>query len=88
MIRKEAGFGQSRLGTAMRVPVATGEATREWTQVLPLDSDGEALLQPGALVIYEGNERVNPMRPVRVSEEILQYEEEETGPPDDTEADR
>ena len=48
VIRKEADFEQSRLGSASPILVATGEKTGEWTQVLPLTADGEALLQPGA----------------------------------------
>lgn len=78
-IQPKSDFEKSRVGSAAPVSVATGESSDEWIQVRPLAPEGKALLQPGGLVIVEGNERVEPTLPVRVIE-TLRYSEQETSP--------
>lgn len=87
VIRPAKDFKQSGLGAAAPVAVTTGESTGEWIQVRPLAPEGKALLQPGGLVIVEGNERVKPKLPVRVIK-TLRYAEQKTHPPGHTGADR
>ena len=63
-------FEQSGIGHAVSVPVSLGEPYGDWIQVDPLDESMPELLQPGGIVIIEGNERINPTLPARVIETV------------------
>ena len=68
-------FDKSRIGDAVPVPVSLGEPDGDWIQVHPLDESMRKLLQPGGIVIVEGNERINPALPARVIETVKYGEE-------------
>ena len=70
VIRAGQDFSQSGIGAAVPVPVSLGEPDGDWIQVHPLDESMQALLQPGGIVITEGNERINPALPARVIETV------------------
>lgn len=70
IIRPGRDFEQSGIGDAVRVPVSLGEPDGGWIQVHPLDESMRELLQPGGIVIIEGNERIKPQLPARVIETV------------------
>ncbi len=65
VIRKGPDFDKTKVGQAVPVPVSLGEPDGDWIQVRPLDANTRELLQPGGIVIIEGNERINPTLPAR-----------------------
>ena len=69
-VRANQDFNQSGIGEAVPVPVSLGEPDGDWIQIHPLDESRQAFLQPGGLVIIEGNERINPKLPARVVETV------------------
>ena len=75
-VRPDADFETSRLGTAVPIPVATGESDEGWIQVDGLLTDGWDFLREGQLVIAEGNERINPTEKVRVDRIDLHHDRE------------
>ena len=70
IIRAGKDFEQSGIGQAVPVPVSLGGPDGDWIQVRPLDESMRELLQPGGIVIIEGNERINPKLPARVIETV------------------
>ena len=70
VIRKGPDFDKTQVGSAVAVPVSLGDADGNWIQVKPLGENMRELLQPGGLVIVEGNERINPTLPTRVVETV------------------
>ncbi len=65
VIRKGPGFDKTKVGQAVPVAVSLGEPDGDWIQVRPLNANTRELLQPGGVVIIEGNERINPALPAR-----------------------
>jgi HlyD family secretion protein len=70
IIRPGQDFDQSGIGDAVPVAVSLGEPDGDWIQVHPMDESMQELLQPGGIVIIEGNERINPKLPTRVIETV------------------
>lgn len=70
VIRPGRDFDESGIGDAVRVPVSLGESDGDWIQIHPLDESMRELLQPGGIVITEGNERIKPQLPARVIETV------------------
>jgi hypothetical protein len=55
----------------VQVNVDLGDSEDRWIEVLgPLDENHALPLEPGQLVIVEGNERIIPGRPVRITKTI------------------
>ncbi|MBN2294474.1 MAG: efflux RND transporter periplasmic adaptor subunit [Pirellulales bacterium] len=70
VIRKGRDFDKTHVGQAVPVAVSLGEAEGDWIQVSPLKENMRELLQPGGMVVTEGNERINPTLPARVIETV------------------
>ena len=70
VLRKGRDFAETAAGSPVPVPVALGESRGNWIQVRPIDKKTKTLLNPGGLVITEGNERINPAMPARVIETL------------------
>ncbi len=70
VIRKDPDFDKTQAGQAVLVPVSLGEPEGDWIQVKPLNKSMQKFLQPGGIVVVEGNERINPKLPTRVVETV------------------
>ena len=70
VIRASPEFDKSGIGHAVQVAVSLGEPDGDWIKVDPLDESMQGLLQPGGIVIIEGNERINLTLPARVIETV------------------